>query len=93
MLERRLLRRWRWSLRSWRHLLGQCFLNMNIAPVKHRHERGHGVGIKALSRKILNNAQSFYRIVRLLVRTIRGQSVKRVRHRDYPRQQRDFVAF
>ena len=73
--------------------LRQRLLNANLSALEHRQQRGHGSGIKPLPREVLNDAQSFHRIVRLLVRTVGGQSVKRVGDGNHARQQRNFVAF
>ena len=51
-----------------------------------------GAGVKALSREVLNDAQSLFRVVRLLIRTIGGEGVKRICDGDNPRQQRNLVA-
>ena len=55
-------------------------------PGKTPHERGHGLGVKALPGEILNDAQSLNRIMRLLIRAVRGYGVKGVGDRDHARQ-------
>src|ERR1700686_762167 len=92
-LGRRLERHRSWRGQFQRDGVDRLFLNTNFSPLKPRQQCGHGLGVKALSREILNNAQGFHRIVRLLVRPIRSESVKGVRNRNYARQQRDLVAF
>ena len=90
---RKLERRWSGCARFQRDSVDRLFLNTNFSPLKYREERGYGLGVEALSREALNDAQSFHRIVRLLVRTIRGERVKSVSDRNHACQQRDLVAF
>ena len=90
---RELERRWSGCARFQRDSVDRLFLNTNFSPLEYRKESGYGLGVEALSREALNDAQGFHRIVRLLVRTIRGQRVKSVSNRDDACQQRDLVAF
>src|ERR1700688_1224414 len=56
------------------------------------HERSHRHWIQPLSNQILNNLQCFFRAVRVLVRSIRGQRIKGVGHRDDSGQQRNLIS-
>src|ERR1022692_330064 len=67
-------------------------LDANLATSVHRHQGGNWPRVKALAGKILNDFQRLFRSVRMLIWTIRGQSIKRIGHGDHASQQRNLLS-
>ena len=66
---------------------------MRISPRSYTAKQsGDAVGIETLAREILDNLQRLFGCVRLLVRTIRGQSIERVGDSDDASQKRNLIA-
>src|SRR6267378_5239437 len=67
------------------------FRKTNVSPQKNGQQRGDRRRVETLPGKILNDANGFVGIVRLLIRTVRRQSVEGVGYRDHAWQKRNVV--
>jgi len=65
---------------------------MNLAPVVDRRQSRNRSRIQALTRKRMDDSQSFLRIVCVLVGAIGSQCIERIRYGDDSRQQRNVIA-
>jgi len=68
-------------------------VNLDLAAlVDGRQRRDHG-RIQAFAHQLVDDVERLQRIARLLVRTVRSQGIERISHGDYPRHQRNLIAF
>src|ERR1700722_8182559 len=74
-----------------RRSLDRETLDADFAAPVDGHERRDGRRVQPLSDKTLNDFQSFFRRVRMLVGTIGGQCIKGVGYRNDSRQQWDLL--
>src|SRR5262252_7799712 len=66
--------------------------NSNITAEENSHQCRDGTWIQALAGQILDDADGFERVMRLLVRAICGERIECVSHGDHAWQQRNIVA-